>query len=145
MTELKNTPPRLIQFWDEAVTLLQPFGLYKQEGVAYDRCIMCTLCNSSAVVKRQTKSGNVVVENPVLNIAAAAYPAGIFSSVSNESGDDGLMARFLFSAAEPCIPLSNEIKLLDIDQPSLTHLLYILHCFNSTEPNDIRRTSNDDN
>lgn len=94
LAELKNTSPRLIQIWDEAVTLLQSFGLYKQGGAAYDRSIMCTLYNSSAVVKRQTKSGNVVVENPVLNIAAAAHPADIFSSVSNESDDDGLMARF---------------------------------------------------
>ncbi|CAF4824707.1 unnamed protein product [Rotaria sp. Silwood2] len=33
----------------------------------------------------RTKSGNITVENPVLNIAAAAHPADIFSSVSNES------------------------------------------------------------
>ncbi|CAF5204740.1 unnamed protein product, partial [Rotaria magnacalcarata] len=59
LTELKNTCPRLIQVWDEAVTLLQSFGLYKQGGAAYDRSIMCTLYNSSAVVKRQTKSGNI--------------------------------------------------------------------------------------
>jgi hypothetical protein len=144
LTELKNTHPKLIQIWDEAVTLLQSFGLYKQGGAAYDRSIMCTLYNSSAVVKRQTKSGNIVVENPVLNIAAAAHPNDIFSSVSNESDDDGLMARFLFSAPEPCIPLSHEIRLLDIDEPSLTHLLYIIYCFNSTEQNDARRITNDD-
>ena len=144
LTELKNTSPRLIQIWDEAVTLLQSFGLYKQGGAAYDRSIMCTLYNSPAVVKRQTKSGNIVVENPVLNIAAAAHPADIFSSLSNESDDDGLMARFLFSAPEPCIPLSNEIIQLNIDEPSLTHLLYIIYCFNSTEQYDARRTIDDD-
>ncbi|CAF3535344.1 unnamed protein product [Rotaria socialis] len=144
LTELKNTCPRLIQVWDQAVTLLQPFGLYKQGGAAYDRLIMCTLYNSSAVVKRQTKSGNITVENPVLNIAAAAHPADIFSSVSNESDDDGLMARFLFSAPEPCIPLSGEIRSLNIDEPSLNHLLYIIHCFNSTEQNDGRRNDDED-
>ncbi|CAF1385191.1 unnamed protein product [Rotaria sordida] len=144
LTELKNTWPRLIQIWDEAVTLLQSFGLYKQGGAAYDRSIMCTLYNSSAVVKRQTKSGNITVENPVLNIAAAAHPADIFSSVSNESDDDGLMARFLFSAPQPCIPLSNEIRSLNIDEPSLTHLLYIIFCFNSTEQNDGRRNDDED-
>ncbi|CAF4086219.1 unnamed protein product [Rotaria sordida] len=83
LTELKNTSPRLIQIWDEAVTLLQSFGLYKQGGAAYDRSIMCTLYNSSAFVRRQTKSGNIAVGNPVLNIAAAARPADIFSSVSS--------------------------------------------------------------
>ncbi|CAM4847935.1 unnamed protein product, partial [Rotaria magnacalcarata] len=144
LTELKNTCPRLIQVWDEAVALLQSFGLYKQGGAAYDRSIMCTLYNSSAVVKRQTKSGNITVENPVLNIAAAAHPADIFSSVSNESDDDGLMARFLFSAPEPCIPLSGEIRSLNIDEPSLNHLLYIIHCFNSTEQNDWRRNDDED-
>ncbi|CAF4097042.1 unnamed protein product [Rotaria sordida] len=144
LTELKNTWPRLIQIWDEAVTLLQSFDLYKQGGAAYDRSIMCTLYNSSAVVKRQTKSGNITVENPVLNIAAAAHPADIFSSVSNESDDDGLMARFLFSAPQPCIPLSNEIRSLNIDEPSLTHLLYIIFCFNSTEQNDGRRNDDED-
>ncbi|CAF1627134.1 unnamed protein product [Rotaria magnacalcarata] len=144
LTELKNTCPRLIQVWDEAVALLQSFGLYKQGGAAYDRSIMCTLYNSSAVVKRQTKSGNITVENPVLNIAAAAHPADIFSSVSNESDDDGLMARFLFSASEPCIPLSGEIRSLNIDEPSLNHLLYIIHCFNSTEQNDGRRNDDED-
>jgi hypothetical protein len=144
LTELKNTSPKLIQIWDEAVTLLQSFGLYKQGGAAYDRSIMCTLYNSSAVVKRQTKSGNILVENPVLNIAAAAHPADIFSSVCNEADDDGLMARFLFSAPEPCIPLSNEIMSLNIDEPSLTHLLYIIYCFNSTEQNDVRRTTDDE-
>ncbi|CAF4282088.1 unnamed protein product, partial [Rotaria magnacalcarata] len=144
LTELKNRCPRLIQVWDEAVTLLQSFGLYKQGGAAYDRSIMCTLYNSSAVVKRQTKSGNITVENPVLNIAAAAHPADIFSSVSNESDDDGLMTRFLFSAPEPCIPLSGEIRSLNIDEPSLNHLLYIIHCFNSTEQNDWRRNDDED-
>ncbi|CAF4088590.1 unnamed protein product, partial [Rotaria magnacalcarata] len=144
LTELKNTSPRLIQIWDEAVTLLESFGLYKQGGAAYDRSIMCTLYNSSAVVKRQTKSGNITVENPVLNIAAAAHPADIFSCVSGESDDDGLMAHFLFSAPQPCIPLSNEIGPLNIDEPSLTHLLYIIYCFNSTEQNDIRRNDDED-
>jgi hypothetical protein len=144
LTELKNTWPRLIQIWDEAVTLLQSFGLYKQGGAAYDRSIMCTLYNSSAIVKRQTKSGNITVENPVLNIAAAAHPVDIFSSVANESDDDGLMARFLFAAPEPCIPLSSEIKPLNIDEPSLTHLLYIIYCFNSTEQNDARRNDDED-
>ena len=142
LTELKNTSPRLIQIWDEAVTLLQSFGLYKQCGAAYDRSIMCTLYNSSSVVKRQTKSGNITDENPVLNIAAAAHPNDIFSCVPGEGDDEGLMARFLFSAPQPCIPLSNEIKPLDIDEPSLTHLLYIVHCFNLMEQCDVRR--NDD-
>ncbi|CAF1459107.1 unnamed protein product, partial [Rotaria sordida] len=82
LTELKNISPRLIQTWDEAVILLQSFGLYKQGGAAYDHSIMCTLYNSSALVRRQTKSGNIAVEKPVLNIAAAAHPADIFSSVS---------------------------------------------------------------
>ncbi|CAF2977012.1 unnamed protein product [Rotaria sp. Silwood2] len=144
LTELKNTSPRLIQIWDEAVTLLQSFGLYKQGGAAYDRSIMCTLYNSSAVVKQQTKSGNITVENPVLNIAAAAHPADIFSSVSNESDDDGLMTRFLFSAPQPCIPLSDEIRSLNIDVPSLTHLLYIIYCCNATEQNDGRRNDDED-
>ncbi|CAF2823746.1 unnamed protein product [Rotaria sp. Silwood2] len=144
LIELKNTSPRLIQIWDEAVTLLQSFGLYKQGGAAYDRSIMCTLYNSSAVVKRQTKSGNITVENPVLNIAAAAHPADIFSSVSNESDDDGLMTRFLFSAPQPCIPLSDEIRSLNIDVPSLTHLLYIIYCCNATEQNDGRRNDDED-
>ncbi|CAF4649522.1 unnamed protein product, partial [Rotaria sp. Silwood2] len=144
LTELKNTSPKLIQIWDEAVTLLQLFGLYKQSGAAYDRSIMCTLYNSSAVIKRQTKSGNITVENPVLNIAAAAHTADIFSSVSNESDDDGLMARFLFSAPQPCIPLSDEIRSLNIDEPSLTHLLYIIYCFNATEQNDGRRNDDED-
>ncbi|CAF1387343.1 unnamed protein product [Rotaria sordida] len=144
LTELKNTSPRLIQIWDEAVTLLQSFDLYKQGGAAYNRSIMCTLYNSSALVRRQTKSGNIAVENPVLNIAAAAHPADIFSSVSSESDDDGLMARFLFSAPAPCIPLSNEIRSLNIDEPGLTHLLYIIYCFNSTEQNDVRRTTDND-
>ncbi|CAF1656414.1 unnamed protein product, partial [Adineta ricciae] len=142
LAELKNTSPRLIQIWDEAVTLLQSFGLYKQGGAAYDRSIMCTLYNSSAVVKRQTKSGNIVVENPVLNIGAAAHPADIFSCLSNESDDDGLMARFLFSAPKPCLPLSDEIIPLNIDEPSLTHLLYIIYCFNCTEQADVRQTTN---
>jgi hypothetical protein len=84
LTELTNTSPKLIQIWDEAVTLLQSFGPYKQGGAAYDRSIICTLYNSSGIVKRQTKSENIVVENPVLNIAAAAHPGDIFSSVSNE-------------------------------------------------------------
>ncbi|CAF2827626.1 unnamed protein product [Rotaria sp. Silwood2] len=84
LTELKNASPRLIQIWDEAVTLLQSFGLYKQGGAAYDRSIMSTLYNSSALVRRQTKSGNIAVKNPVLNIAAAAHPADIFSSVSSQ-------------------------------------------------------------
>ncbi|CAF3903167.1 unnamed protein product, partial [Rotaria sordida] len=83
LTELKNISPRLIQTWDEAVILLQSFGLYKQGGAAYDHSIMCTLYNSSALVRRQTKSGNIAVETPVLNIAAAAHPADIFSSVSS--------------------------------------------------------------
>ncbi|CAF2620250.1 unnamed protein product [Rotaria sp. Silwood2] len=144
LIELKNTSPKLIQIWDEAVTLLQLFGLYKQGGAAYDRSIMCTLYNSSAVVKRQTKSGNITIENPVLNIAAAAHTADIFSSVSNESDDDGLMARFLFSAPQPCIPLSDEIRSLNIDEPSLTHLLYIIYCFNATEQNDGRRNDDED-
>ncbi|CAF3675505.1 unnamed protein product [Rotaria sp. Silwood1] len=90
LTELKNTWPTLIQSWNEAVTLLQSFGLYKQSGAAYDRSIMYTLYNLFAIVKRQTKSGNITVENPVLNIAAVAHP-----------DDDGLMARFLFSAPQP--------------------------------------------
>ncbi|CAF4579188.1 unnamed protein product [Rotaria socialis] len=137
LTELKNTSPKLIQIWDEAATLLQSFGLYKQGGAAYDRSIMCTLYNSSSVVKRQTKSGNITVENPVLNIAAAAHPVDIFSCVSGEGDDDGLMARFLFSVPQPCIPLSSEIKLLDIDEPSFTHLLYIIYCFNMLEPCDV--------
>ncbi|CAF1037994.1 unnamed protein product [Adineta steineri] len=141
LSELKNTSPKLIQIWDEAVTLLQSFGLYKQGGAAYDRSIMCTLYNSSSVVKRQTKSGNIVVENPILNIAAAAHPADIFSSLCNESDDDGLMARFLFSAPEPCIPLSGEITNLNIDNPSLAHLLFVIYCFNSTEHNDTRRAT----
>lgn len=141
LTELKNTSPKLIQIWDEAVTLLQSFGLYKQGGAAYDRSIMCTLYNSSSIVKRQTKSGNIVVENPVLNIGAAAHPADIFTSITNEADEDGLMARFLFSAPRPCIPLSSEIKSLNIDEPSLTHLLYIIYCFNSIEANDARRTT----
>ena len=144
LTELKNTSPKLIQIWDEAVTLLESFGLCKQGGVAYDRSIMCTLYNSSAVVKRQTKSGNITVENPVLNIAAAAHPIDIFSFVSSESDDDGLMARFLFSAPAPCIPLSREIRPLNIDEPSLLHLLYIIYCFNSSEHNDARRLTDDD-
>ncbi|CAF4179783.1 unnamed protein product [Rotaria magnacalcarata] len=139
LTELKNTSPRLIQIWDEAATLLQSFDLYKQGGAAYDRSIMCTLYNSSSVVKRQTQSGNITVENPVLNIAAAAHPVDIFSCVSGEGDDDGLMARFLFSAPQPCIPLSSEIKPLDIDEPSFTHLLYIIYCFNMLEPCDVRR------
>ncbi|CAM4903300.1 unnamed protein product [Rotaria socialis] len=139
LTELKNTSPKLIQIWDEAATLLQSFGLYKQGGAAYDRSIMCTLYNSSSVVKRQTKSGNITVENPVLNIAAAAHPVDIFSCVSGEGDDDGLMARFLFSVPQPCIPLSSEIKPLDIDEPSFTHLLYIIYCFNMLEPCDVRR------
>lgn len=144
LTELKNTSPKLIQIWDEAVTLLQSFGLYKQGGAAYDRSIMCTLYNSSAVVKRQTKSGNITVENPVLNIAAAAHPADIFSSVSGESDDDGLMARFLFSAPAPSIPLSSEIQSLNIDEPSLVHFLYIIYCFNSPEHKDEGRLTDDD-
>lgn len=144
LTELKNTWPRLIQIWDEAVTLLQSFGLYKQGGAAYDRSIMCTLYNSSSIVKRQTKSGSIAVENPVLNIAAAAHPGDIFSSVCNESDEDGLMARFLFAAPEPCMPLSHEITQLDIDEPSLTHLLYIIHCFNTPEQNDARRAEGED-
>ncbi|CAF3444731.1 unnamed protein product [Rotaria socialis] len=139
LTELKNTSPKLIQIWDEAATLLQSFGLYKQGGAAYDRSIMCTLYNSSSVVKRQTKSGNITVENPVLNIASAAHPVDIFSCVSGEGDDDGLMARFLFSVPQPCIPLSSEIKPLDIDEPSFTHLLYIIYCFNMLEPCDVRR------
>ncbi|CAF2201401.1 unnamed protein product [Rotaria magnacalcarata] len=139
LTELKNTSPRLIQIWDEAATLLQSFDLYKQGGAAYDRSIMCMLYNSSSVVKRQTQSGNITVENPVLNIAAAAHPVDIFSCVSGEGDDDGLMARFLFSAPQPCIPLSSEIKPLDIDEPSFTHLLYIIYCFNMLEPCDVRR------
>ncbi|CAF1536666.1 unnamed protein product, partial [Adineta ricciae] len=145
LTELKNTSPKLIQICDEAVTLLQSFGLYKQGGAAYDRSIMCTLYNSSAVVKRQTKSGSVTVENPVLNIAAAAHPADIFSSVSGESDEDGLMARFLFSAPKPSIPLSSEIRPLNIDEPSLNHLLYIIYCFNLSELSDVRRVDGEDN
>ncbi|CAF3624850.1 unnamed protein product [Rotaria socialis] len=125
-----------------SATLLQSFGLYKQSGAAYDRSIMCTLYNSSSVVKRQTKSGNITVENPVLNIAAAAHPVDIFSCVSGEGDDDGLMARFLFSVPQPCIPLSSEIKPLDIDELSFTHLLYIIYCFNMLEPCDVRQ--NDD-
>lgn len=144
LTELKNTSPKLIQIWDEAVTLLQSFGLYKQGGAAYDRSIMCTLYNSSAVVKRQTKSGSITVENPVLNIAAAAHPVDIFASVSNESDDDGLMARFLFSAPQPCIPLSSEIRPLNVDEPSLVHFLYIIHCFNSLDQSDGKRGNDDD-
>ena len=142
--ELKNTWPRLIQIWDEAVTLLQSFGLYKQGGAANDRSIMCTLYNAAAVVKRQTKSGNIIVTNPVLNIAAAAHPADIFSSVSGESDDDGLMARFLFSAPQPYIPLSSEIIPLNIDEPSFTHLLYIIYCFNNNEQNEPRRVNDED-
>ncbi|CAF1679200.1 unnamed protein product [Adineta ricciae] len=146
LTELKNTSPRLIQIWDEASTLFQSFGLYKQGGAAYDRSIMCTLYNSSSVVKRQTKSGNIVVENPVLNIAAAAHPGDIFSSVSTDTDEDGLMARFLFSAPEPYIPLSREITNLNIDEPNLAHLLYIIHCFNTMDQTDFRRTTDvDDN
>jgi hypothetical protein len=125
------------------VTLLQSFGLYKQGGAAYDRSIMCTLYNSSAIVKRQTKSGSVTVENPVLNIAAAAHPSDIFASVSNECDDDGLMARFLFSAPLPSIPLSREIRPLNIDEPSLIHLLYVIHCFNVTDQGDLRRVEDE--
>ncbi|CAF4097458.1 unnamed protein product, partial [Adineta steineri] len=52
LTGLKNTSPKLIQVWDEAVTLLQSFGLYKQDGAVYDRSIMLTLYNSFTIVKR---------------------------------------------------------------------------------------------
>ena len=83
LTELKNTSSMLIQIWDEAVTLLQSFDLYKQEGAAYDRLIMYTLYNTSSIVKRQKKSGNVTVEGPVLNITAAAHPSDILSSTSS--------------------------------------------------------------
>jgi hypothetical protein len=133
LSELKNTHPRLFQLWDEALTLLQSFGMYKSGGAAYDRSIMCSLYNTSSTVRRQTKGTSMTIQSPVLNITAAAHPIEIFDSMKADGEADGLLSRFLFAAPTPRILHSYEIDQPDLDQPSILHTLFIVHCFNNNE------------
>ncbi|CAF1413663.1 unnamed protein product [Adineta ricciae] len=133
LSELKNTHSRLFQLWDEALTLLQSFGMYKSGGAAYDRSIMCSLYNTSSTVRRQTKGTSMTIQSPVLNITAAAHPVDIFDSMKVDGEADGLMSRFLFAAPTPKILHSFEIDQPDPDQPSILHTLFIIHCFNNEE------------
>ena len=131
--ELKNTHPHLLQMWDEALTLLQSFGIYKSRGAAYDRSIMCSLYNTSSTVRRQTKGASMTIHNPVLNISAAAHPAEIFDSMKADGEADGLLSRFLFAAPTPKILHSGEVHPPNLDQPNILHILFVIHCFNSSE------------
>ncbi|CAF1376719.1 unnamed protein product, partial [Didymodactylos carnosus] len=58
----------------------------------------------------------------------------------NDSNGDGLFGRFLMAAPKPSIPLANEIKQINIDEPSLTHLLWAIRLFNSSEKEPIITT-----
>ena len=133
LSELKNTHPRLLQMWDEALTLLQSFGMYKSGGAAYDRSIMCSLYNTSSTVRRQTKGASMTIQSPVLNITAAAHPAEIFDSMKADGEADGLLSRFLFAAPTPRIVHSYEVSLLNLDQPSILHILFVVYCFNNND------------
>lgn len=53
----------VLQLWDELATWTSTFGLYKAGGGAYDRSKFLSLYNNSQVIKHQTKSGKLQMDN----------------------------------------------------------------------------------
>ncbi|CAF1001672.1 unnamed protein product [Adineta ricciae] len=131
----------IVQAFDEFNTFASSFGLYRADKAVYHRSVLNTLWNGPKSYFRQLVKGDIKCENPWLSIVAAAHPSTIINILkdeNNQSGADGLFARFIFSARISPEDVHKRNK-RDIDKsnsdydttssayPSLSHIMYFIY------------------
>ncbi|CAF2950321.1 unnamed protein product [Rotaria sp. Silwood2] len=131
----------LVQAFDEFNTFASSFGLYRADKAVYHRSVLNTLWNGPKSYFRQLVKGDIKCENPWLSIVAAAHPSAIINILkdeNNQSGVDGLFARFIFSARFSPEDVHKRSK-RDVDTtaseyntqsspcPSLSHIMYFIY------------------
>ncbi|CAF1413702.1 unnamed protein product [Adineta steineri] len=131
----------IIQAFDEFNTFQSSFSLYRADKAAYYRSILNTLWNGPKYYFRQLVKGDIKCENPWLSIVAAAHPGAIINILkeeSNQLGNDGLFARFVFSARispedihkrskREIDTTTGEYTIKSSNYPSLAHIMYFIH------------------
>ncbi|CAF2073335.1 unnamed protein product [Rotaria magnacalcarata] len=137
----------IIQAFDEFNTFASSFSLYRTDKATYYRSVLNTLWNGPSCYFRQLVKGDVKCENPWLSIVAAAHPGTITTILkdeNNQTGADGLFARFIFSARVSPEDVHKRRK-REIDSitgeyapesycyPSLTHIMYFLYLMHHNE------------